>query len=416
MSKEPKIYKLDAWIKQGALSLGRGNIISKVDIKKDQGSYPIYSSSAHNNGKFGEYGHYMFDEELVTWSVDGGGSFFYRPKHKFSVTNVCGYMRVNGDFFDTSYVYYCLAHQHESLTFDYTTKAHPSVIRNLYWLPSIDMTIQKKISKILRTCDEVIDKTSSLVKKYKEIKVGILGDLFYRGVDSDGEIRLKYEVSPGLYKKESFGWIPKEWDVVSFGNVISVIDPNPSHRYPPDSENGYPICSTENFYGDDDFDFKKSKLVSENVFNSQNNRCNFAPTDVVFARKGRIGLARRYGLQKKAFSHTVVIMKPLDHRVDENWLLWLTRSSCFLNSIEKEMNTNLGVPTLGVDFIKGISIPIPKIEEQIKINGVLDKLAEKINLLEQELIKLRYKKQGLMHDLLTGKISMQLKDKGVHHV
>ena len=36
----------------------------------------------------------MFDEELISWSVDGGGNFFYRSKHKYSLTNVSGYIRV----------------------------------------------------------------------------------------------------------------------------------------------------------------------------------------------------------------------------------------------------------------------------------------------------------------------------------
>jgi len=36
----------------------------------------------------------MFDEALVTWSVDGGGKFFYRPKSKYSITNVSGFLRV----------------------------------------------------------------------------------------------------------------------------------------------------------------------------------------------------------------------------------------------------------------------------------------------------------------------------------
>ena len=73
----------------------RGNVISKKDIAICPGDYPIYSSSAVGNGEFGRYGKFMFDEELVTWSIDGGGKFFYRPKARYSVTNVCGYIRNN---------------------------------------------------------------------------------------------------------------------------------------------------------------------------------------------------------------------------------------------------------------------------------------------------------------------------------
>ena len=73
------------------IKLGRGNVISKNDIRNNPGKYPIYSSSAINNGKMGEYGGYMFDDERITWSIDGGGKFFYRNNHKYSVTNVSGW-------------------------------------------------------------------------------------------------------------------------------------------------------------------------------------------------------------------------------------------------------------------------------------------------------------------------------------
>ena len=83
-----KTTTLDSEIKKQHIQLGRGNIISSRDISRNPGDYPIYSSSAKGMGEFGRYGDYMFDEELITWSVDGGGRFFYRPKHRFSVTNV----------------------------------------------------------------------------------------------------------------------------------------------------------------------------------------------------------------------------------------------------------------------------------------------------------------------------------------
>ena len=89
--KEAKLEKLE---EEKIIQLYRGNVISKDDIKLFPGDYPIYSSSVINDGTMGFYGKYMFDEELITWSIDGGGNFFYRPKHKFSVTNVSGYMRI----------------------------------------------------------------------------------------------------------------------------------------------------------------------------------------------------------------------------------------------------------------------------------------------------------------------------------
>ena len=86
---------LEDLLKKGLVSLDRGRVISSTDLNKKPGNYPVYSSSAQKNGYFGEFGDYDFDEELITWSVDGGGYFFYRPKHKFSVTNVSGILKIN---------------------------------------------------------------------------------------------------------------------------------------------------------------------------------------------------------------------------------------------------------------------------------------------------------------------------------
>src|SRR5438132_2367162 len=64
------------------VKLSRGKVISKKDIERVPGDYPIYSSSVHNYGLFGLFGDFMYVEELITWSVDAGGVFLYRHKHK----------------------------------------------------------------------------------------------------------------------------------------------------------------------------------------------------------------------------------------------------------------------------------------------------------------------------------------------
>ena len=61
------VITLDELVRSGDIELGRGNIISKTDIRADSGLYPIYSSSSKNNGMMGSYGKFMFNEELVTW-------------------------------------------------------------------------------------------------------------------------------------------------------------------------------------------------------------------------------------------------------------------------------------------------------------------------------------------------------------
>ena len=131
----------------GALELGRGKIISQKDLDAAPGSYPVYSSARKNDGKFGDYGNYLFDEELVTWSVDGGGNLFHRRKHKFSITNVGGYARIKRpEVLGYRYLFHGLTFIHSQVKFDWVQKAHPSVLRNVYdSIPLAPLAEQRRI-------------------------------------------------------------------------------------------------------------------------------------------------------------------------------------------------------------------------------------------------------------------------------
>jgi len=159
------------------LKLGRGQVISKRDLQDFPGNYPVYSSSARDGGHFGRYGKFMFDDERITWSVDGGGRFFYRSNHRYSVTNVSGWMKVFAtDRLSTRYLYHVLAAAWEGKRFDYIKKAHPSVIRDEYTIPipcpdnpKKSLAIQAEIVRILDTFTELTaELTAELTTRRKQ--------------------------------------------------------------------------------------------------------------------------------------------------------------------------------------------------------------------------------------------------------
>jgi type I restriction enzyme S subunit len=159
------------------VTLSRGNVISKKDMGRVPGDFPIYSSSVNNDGLFGRYGDFMFDEELITWSIDGGGHFFHRPKHKFSVTNVCGFMRVDKPNISYQFLVAQLQLLHSRKSFDYLIKAHPSVIRKAYevQLPKIDE--QMAITEVLSDMDAEIAALEQRRDKTRSLKKGMMQEL-----------------------------------------------------------------------------------------------------------------------------------------------------------------------------------------------------------------------------------------------
>lgn len=174
------LIDMEEMIEQGLIKLGRGNVISKLDIAAHPGAYPIYSSAQMNNGKFGEYGKYMFDRELITWSVDGGGQLFYRPKHRFSVTNVAGTLEVLDDSkLDCKYLHYVLSDKHSRLKFDWMRKAHPSVIRRLYTeIPLPPLVDQLRIANLLGKIEALIVHRKQYLKQLDDLLRSVFLQMF----------------------------------------------------------------------------------------------------------------------------------------------------------------------------------------------------------------------------------------------
>lgn len=153
------------------------------------------------------------------------------------------------------------------------------------------------------------------------------------------------------------------------GECARVIDPNPSHRYPLGNGSGVPLVSTANFLNEADYSLEGCDRVPRAVYLEQLARCEFERDDVVFARKGVIGLARMYGDQEKCFSHTIVVLKAIRERIAPKVLLSIVRSPRFISAIQRTMNANSGVPTLGLKTLAAILIPVPAVSEQERIES-----------------------------------------------
>jgi type I restriction enzyme S subunit len=410
MSEFPT-QRLDEFIADGSVLLGRGDVISKDDIDAHPGPYPIYSSSAHNNGKFGEYGKFMFDEELITWSVDGGGYFFYRPKHKYSVTNVCGYMRLRGEKLHPKFVYYSLANQHRYLTFDYTSKAHPSVIKKQYWLPTISREQQQKIASILTCIDTAIEKTEALIAKYQQIKAGLMHDLFTRGVTADGKLRPPREQAPELYQETPIGWIPKEWDVKSLNYALESVVDGPfgsnlkTEHYVVDP--GVRVVRLQNVVESDYNDNDRAYISERHASYLLRNKV--VGGDVLIAGLGEerypVGRACCYPDDiASAINKADCFRARCNPEVMKNRFFMLFLNSGMARRQVRRYEQGVTRPRINTSNLKRISISVPSLDEQSQIVAKFDAVQSVIQVEQDNVAKLRDQKLGLMSDLLTGNV------------
>ena len=176
-SMPPEWIPLAELISSGSVSLKRGQVIPKKD-KSDKNIYPVYSSSVINNGLMGYNDTYMFDDELVSWSIDGGGDFFYREPHKFNITNVSGVILVDKKVWNYRFIAEILSYQHARLEFDYQSKAHPSVIQTLYSLPCISITQQCRFARAFELIDKQIYLQGNLQDSNYRLKQYLMQNLF----------------------------------------------------------------------------------------------------------------------------------------------------------------------------------------------------------------------------------------------
>jgi type I restriction enzyme S subunit len=187
----------------------------------------------------------------------------------------------------------------------------------------------------------------------------------------------------------------------ALGEISIVTDPNPSHRYPDYAGGTVPILSTQEFCGESGWTIATAKLTTEEFWKFQREICDFSDGDIVFARKGRLGLPRFLPpVERFTFSHTVFVIKPIAG-VLPRYLLWSLRREEAIQWLTNEMNQNTGVPTLGKAKTERLPIPLPPLAEQHRIVAKVDELMVLCDRLEAGLASADETRRRLLEALLA---------------
>jgi type I restriction enzyme S subunit len=167
------------------------------------------------------------------------------------------------------------------------------------------------------------------------------------------------------------------------GSVATIIDPNPSHRYPIYVDEGIPIISSSDFVGEDSVSLANAKKVPLSFYEETLGRFGVGEGDIIFSRKGKVGYARLHPVGVKlAMTHTLCVIQPDRNRLLPEYLLHYTRNRAFIGYLTGTMNPNVGVPTLGLEVIRKAPLPLPTIDYQRRIIAYLDSLQAKVDALK----------------------------------
>lgn len=146
------------WKKLGEVcDLIRGKVYSKDYLKNNPGDYPVYSSQTANNGELGRISTYDYDGEFLTWTTDGAyaGTIFHR-KGRFSITNVCGLIKIQSGLLIIRFLYYWLSLKAKDYV--YQGMGNPKLMSNQMEtipIPIPPLPIQQEIVRILDTFTEL---------------------------------------------------------------------------------------------------------------------------------------------------------------------------------------------------------------------------------------------------------------------
>ena len=269
----------------------------------------------------------------------------------------------------------------------------------------IDFNEQSKIAEILMTIDDAIEKTERIIAKYRRIKQGLLQDLLTKGIDENGNIRSE---ATHKFKDSPLGRIPVEWKVESISSILvnkeGAIKVGPfgsQLRKDELCENGYKVYGQENaFYKD--FNIGK-RYINKSKF-KQLKSCELLSGDFIISMMGTIGRCAIVpnDIEKGIMDSHLIRLRIKNYNL--KLLIYLIEDYHLTKQQIKNMSVGGIMEGLNSKVIKQILIPVPPSKEQEMIVSLLDCCLNVINYEESILNKLKSIKQGLMQDLLSGKV------------
>lgn len=318
----------------------------------------------------------------------------------------------------SSYLYYFLLNKFDWIQNRRTGTGVPHVPKDLGRILSVNfpkkLSHQDEITTILNTIDRTIEKTEALIEKYQQIKSGLMHDLFTRGVTADGKLRPTREQVPRLYKKTPIGWVPKDWklrrckDICTRICVGIVIQPSKYYV-----EEGIPALRSANV--------RESGLTSlDLVYISEESNLLLSKSQV---RKGdilsvRTGYPGTSAVVTEEFANVncvdILISTP-GNEVNSNFLCYWVNSSFGKEQVLR-LQGGMAQQHFNVGEMRELLVVLPSLKEQELISKRLDTCSTKIKIETEFLTKLKKKKAGLMHDLLTDKAQVKTEEPEAAHV
>lgn len=278
-----------------------------------------------------------------------------------------------------------------------------------------DIAEQQKIAQVLTKLDETIFQTEQLISKYQRIKTGLMQDLLTKGIDVDGNIRSE---ETHKFKDSTLGRIPMEWKskpLYKISEIVSGVTLGNKYEGLKTIELPYlRVANVQDGYLNLD-EIKKIKVPYSYIEKYQ-----LLKGDVLMNEGGdndKLGRGTIWEEQIDICLHQnhVYRVRPNQEKILPRFLAYFSSSDfakAFFLKCSKQ-STNLA--SISKTQLEVFPIAVPEISEQRHILDYIQKIDDKINISDSNLIKSKSLKKGLMQDLLSGKkrVTSLLKNKSL---
>lgn len=240
---------------------------------------------------------------------------------------------------------------------------------------------QRGVAAVLGAMDEEIRSTERLIAKLEQAKQGLLHDLFAPCAD--------------------LGSPPYGWTISSLGQMSKYITYGFTNPMPTTNDGPWLLTAADINYGY--VDFGRARHTSATAFSRKlTNKSRPQPGDILITKDGTLGRVAKLKVSGVCVNQSVAVVRPTEAS-------WSDYMETYLLSPmgQGSMLSDSGGSTIKHLYISKLAklpIPLPPREEALRIVEVTKQWELVQRFDSGRLTKLRLLKEGLMVDLLTGRM------------
>ncbi|HAU4887856.1 TPA: restriction endonuclease subunit S [Aeromonas hydrophila] len=280
-------------------------------------------------------------------------------------------------------------------------------------IPTPTIEEQTAIANVLSDSDALIDALEQLIAKKQAIKTATMQQLL-TGRTRLPAFTLRPDGTKKGYKTSELGEIPEDWEVMTYGEIFTFLSTSTNSRADLSNIGEYGYIH----YGD--IHTKFNNALDLNEFNLPRISSHLASSsfvengDVVMADASEDyeGIGKsveicNVGSKKVVAGLHTFLLRDKNKYMADGYRGYLHCIPAVKNAFDR-LATGMKVYGLSKNNLAVVPVPVPSQKEQTAIATILSDMDNELQTLTQKLEKARALKQGMMQQLLTGKIRLPL--------